>query len=59
MLRYYGSAHFDDGELLLRDGGKVVEILLDFSFGANLAEELNDSGASGERGVSGRGVSTA
>lgn len=43
VVGYDGPTNFDDGELLLRDGGEVVEVLLSFSLGADLAEELDDS----------------
>ena len=45
MFCDYGSANLDDGELLRRDGGEMGKVLLDFSLGTNVAQQLNDGRA--------------
>ena len=42
------SADLDDSELLEGNRAKVGEVLLDLSFGANVAEQLDDRGTSRE-----------
>lgn len=49
------STDLDDGELLRGDGAEVGEILLDLSLGSNVAQQLDDGGASGEA-VGGSGI---
>lgn len=46
-----GSADFDDCELLRRDGGEVRKILLHFSLGPDVAEQLNYSAPGRERSI--------
>ena len=47
MVGYDGTTDFDDRELLARDGGEVIEVLVDLFLRANRAEELDDGGSSG------------
>lgn len=46
-----GAADFDDSKLLGRDGAEVGEVLLDFSFGANVAQKLDDGRSRRQVGI--------